>query len=46
MSAYMGSTLGQVGQETEILNLVGHSSMSKSSGGLSGKLFIGRLSVL
>lgn len=43
MSAYMGNTLGLRGRETKILNLAGHFSMSKSSGGLSGRLSIGRL---
>ena len=46
MSAYMSSTLGQIGRETEILNLAVHSSMSKLSGGFSVRLSIEKLSVL
>lgn len=44
-SAYMGRTLGQLGGETESLDLAGHFSICKSSGGLSGRLSAGRLRV-
>lgn len=46
MSAYMSGTLGQIGRETEILNLAVHSPMSKLSGGFSVRLSIEKLSVL